>query len=237
MLMSGLKEDQGVEGNETTKTGWGGFPLLANEGGKSDIAAGAARTRGDPGKPMLREKSEANKSGLLADASLAIEVPPIPVTDDIDRKPKVIAPTDIIGEPSLLGKEDPNAEYFHLAQQALTVAALGGIFSAHRVQKPEEHIKDDENDAEDDDIADYHDKGQKAEKALASLPPIGKSLFLSLHVVTWEVDPEVVLEVGWSAVWWQENVQDAMIRNGEASAANINDPPQFEEMRDRGHFM
>jgi len=60
--------------------------------------------------------------------------------------------------------------------------------------------------------------------SIAGDPPIGRSLFISLRVVTWEGDDTTVLEVGWSAIWWQDKL--------EAKG----DEDKVEEMRDVGHI-
>ena len=53
---------------------------------------------------------------------------------------------------------------------------------------------------------------------------IGRILFMALDLVTWEKDESVILEIGWSAVWWQP--VDPEEPFGE-----------FEEMTDKGHYM
>jgi hypothetical protein len=47
---------------------------------------------------------------------------------------------------------------------------------------------------------------------------------MALDLVTWEKDESVILEFGWSAVWWQP--VDPEKPFGE-----------FEEMTDKGHYM
>ncbi len=87
--------------------------------------------------------------------------------------------------------------YFH-AQQAFIVASLGGLTGALE--------------------AGPEDVG----------PPkqTGRSLFLALDIETWEPDADVILEVGWAAVWWQEKLG---IRAEEEGG--------FEQFQDRGHYM
>lgn len=53
---------------------------------------------------------------------------------------------------------------------------------------------------------------------------IGRSLFLALEFVTWEKDENVVLELGWSAVWWQPTDPEKPFGD-------------FEEMTEKGHYM
>jgi len=47
---------------------------------------------------------------------------------------------------------------------------------------------------------------------------------MALDLVTWEKDESVILEIGWSAVYWQP--VDPEEPFGE-----------FEEMTDKGHYM
>lgn len=96
--------------------------------------------------------------------------------------------------------------YYHHAQQALLTATLGGMFEAQKGLP-----------------------GYLNEMAnLTETAPIGRSLFISLRIITWEADDTTVLEIGWSAIWWQEKLSVAEARGG--------DDDKFEEMRDAGHI-
>jgi len=104
---------------------------------------------------------------------------------------------------SLKSPTNFSSEYHFYAQQALILASVGGLAGAH-----------DGNSKED----------EKSEEALV---PIGRSLFISLKITTWEEDENVILEVGWAAIWWQEKLE--VVAKDEGS--------RYEEMRDFGHHM
>lgn len=95
--------------------------------------------------------------------------------------------------------------YYNHARQALQLASVGGMFEAYKS------------------LPEY---ASLMPSSGADQPPIGRSLFICIRVVTWEMDEETVLEVGWSAVWFQEQL-------GEVSE----DEERFEECRERGHIM
>ena len=90
--------------------------------------------------------------------------------------------------------------YFH-AQQALIVASVGGLSGALQDSSP-------------------------SVEADGPPPEIGRSLFLALDLVTWVADADVILEVGWAAVWFQDKLE-----------ADADDEATFQEMRDRGHYV
>jgi len=103
---------------------------------------------------------------------------------------------------SLYQTPDTPSQHYHHAQQALLLASQGGLVTAlaHRPDSPPE--------------------GEPTE----SQAKIGRSLFIALDLITWEKDESVILEIGWSAVWWQP--VDPEKPFGE-----------FEEMTDKGHYM
>jgi hypothetical protein len=115
---------------------------------------------------------------------------------------------------SALSSPDPKpvsnftSAYYEHAQQALLIATLGGMFEAQRGQL--EYLNELAN--------------------LSETASTGRSLFISIRAVTWEADGSTVLEVGWSAIWWQERL--------DAGAASDHRPAEdkFEEMRDTGHI-
>lgn len=85
------------------------------------------------------------------------------------------------------------------------MATLGGMFEAHKEQ------------------AQYVE-----EEDLKNAPPIGRGLFMSIRVTTWDADDETVLEVGWSALWFQERLD-----SDEAKS----EKDKYEELREVGHIM
>ena len=109
------------------------------------------------------------------------------------------------------GTRTANAEYVDLGQQAVAVAANGGVWQiGQRASRPPTGT----------------DQDQAEHPVNPVILRIGRGLFISLHVVTWEEDPSIVLEVGWAAVWWQKKL-------GEVAEAEN----EFEETSDRGHYM
>lgn len=111
---------------------------------------------------------------------------------------------NLLSPPSVFEKHEPDTptEHYYHAQQALLLASLGGLVAAlHRQAEssPEGEPTDDEK-------------------------KIGRSLFIALDVVTSEIDESIVLEIGWSALWWQP------VKPGDLKG-------EFEEMRDQGHYV
>jgi hypothetical protein len=126
---------------------------------------------------------------------------------DADAGPPSLVQSDGTSEDSrppssLYQTPDTPAQHYHHAQQALLLASQGGLVTAlaHRPDSPPE--------------------GEPTE----SQAKIGRSLFMALDLVTWEKDESVILEIGWSAVWWQP--VDPQKPFGD-----------FEEMSDKGHYM
>jgi hypothetical protein len=97
---------------------------------------------------------------------------------------------------------DTPAEHYYHAQQALFLASQGGLVGA---------LNSGDDTAPEGEPADFQKR-------------IGRSLFLALDLVTYEKDESVVLEIGWSAVWWQ--LQDPQNPTGG-----------FEQMSNKGHYM
>ncbi|WVQ97744.1 hypothetical protein IAU59_004858 [Kwoniella sp. CBS 9459] len=111
--------------------------------------------------------------------------------------------------PSELAGDYGMRYHFH-CQQAFLLAVSGGLAETFpSVAKSSDTDEADEGENE------------------VVMPEIGRSLFISLCVTRWEKDPKVILEVGWSAIWWQKKLEDEMVE-GE---------PPFEEMRDFGHLI
>jgi hypothetical protein len=97
---------------------------------------------------------------------------------------------------------DTPSEHYHHAQQALLLASQGGLVTA-LANRPDAAPEGDPTEAQ---------------------AKIGRSLFISLDLVTWEQDENVILEIGWSAVWFQP-------QNPEEPHGD------FEEMTSKGHYM
>jgi hypothetical protein len=90
---------------------------------------------------------------------------------------------------------------------------MGGLAGVHEAEeKKQEEGEKEEGEKE-------HDMSEAA--------PVGKSLFVSMKVTTWEEDENVVLDVGWAAVWWQKRIGEE-VKEGERL---------YEEMREFGHYM
>ncbi|KAK4689782.1 hypothetical protein P7C73_g302, partial [Tremellales sp. Uapishka_1] len=99
-------------------------------------------------------------------------------------------------------------------QQALIVASAGGLSAMY------------ERPADAD-----------GEKYVGPPKEIGRSLFISLKVVSWEQDPSVILEVGWNAVWWQEKRDwHETVREVGPDGNEKAEEDRFEVMRDGGHW-
>jgi hypothetical protein len=97
---------------------------------------------------------------------------------------------------------DTPAEHYVNAEQAVSVAAAGGLFGALS-NHPEHNPTGEPNDLQ---------------------KKVGRSLFLALDLETYEKDERLVLEIGWSATWWQP--EDPEDLKGE-----------FEQYQDNGHYM
>lgn len=135
---------------------------------------------------------------LNADVSAA-SVPPSPdLSESLSESLNLSAP------PSILEKHEPDTplEHHHHAQQALLLASQGGLVAA-LTKSAETAPEGEPNDEE---------------------KKIGRSLFFAIDVVTSEMDETIVLEIGWSAMWWQSVKPDDAIGD-------------FEVIRDQGHFV
>lgn len=125
-----------------------------------------------------------------------------------DLAPSVSVPEEKV-EDKPLGKTFSTDYHYH-AQQAFILASMGGLKNATaNPSKPEGE--------------DPTPSGPSIEDA------IGRSLFFALTLTTWEADEDVVLDAGWSAIWFQEK----LVREQET----LDDESRFEAMRDEGHFM
>lgn len=100
------------------------------------------------------------------------------------------------------------ANYHFLAQQALVVAAHGGVARAMIDKTRALGVSEDPI------------------PELGGLLTAGRSLFLALDIETWEADDDVVLEIGWAAIWWQRKLETTSTESQST----------VEEMRDSGHY-
>ncbi|KAK6904069.1 hypothetical protein I203_107583 [Kwoniella mangroviensis CBS 8507] len=106
---------------------------------------------------------------------------------------------------------DIGASYYYHCQQAFILAISGGLLAS--LPDSQQSVAGEE-DAEE-------------EEGLITIPEIGRSLFIALSVTRWEKDPSTMLEIGYSAIWW-EKVPDELKKE---------DGMDYEEMRDMGHFI
>jgi hypothetical protein len=207
--MSRASDDERPEG-----TGWGGFPLVKGEGdsqpGNDTRTATAAEKDQEQEQEQKQEQGVLDSDNVESDANgqerdnvselLALAkdmgIPDVPDVPEIPEPPEP-HPNPI--DYSKSSSSSPEAYFFH-AQQATVLSAAGGLARA------------------------LSDKDfPEAVEAVDDVPPeIGRSLFLALDLTTWEDDPSIVLEVGWSATWWQREENGG---NG------------MEMMHDEGHFV
>ena len=153
----------------------------------------------------------------MKDPQLTVRVAPISQEEDFANRTRALiedilpqatqTPPDEVEEEGQDGEasEQPTTfseQYFSQSQHALMYASVGGLFAANRAKDQSASL---------DKIAE-----------LAAAPPIGRGLFISINVTTWDEDDSVILDVGWSAIWWQFGVENK---------------DEVEEMRDGGHFM
>jgi hypothetical protein len=145
------------------------------------------------------------------------------------------APSTAIKEPDVndtAAQDARSKAYYYHAQQAMALAAQGGLAGVYH---PSSMIGTGATADEGSD-----DLGDGVAASYDGPPEIGRSLFLSLDVTTWEEDEEIVLEVGWAGVWWQEKL-DTENTGGDnvsqKSDVTKTKAKEFEEMRNAGHWM
>ncbi|WVQ76736.1 hypothetical protein IAR50_006410 [Cryptococcus sp. DSM 104548] len=103
--------------------------------------------------------------------------------------------------------DDQLAERYHfVASQALIIAAEGGLRNA-LAEVEAEVTPENEQPKE-----------------------VGRGSFVALAVTRWDQDPKVVLEVGWSSMYWQEVIEPGAQKDAKAK-------PVLEEVRDQGHYI
>lgn len=232
---SGRRRSKEQEEEANLSKGWGGFDLLkpvAETPCKlsshqvrpleliSAVQDAAAAEGGDPTPEVPVKESAEPADETLTLAEKLNEFERI--ASELGVKEPIARPSDM----TPAARSFPETYFFH-ATQAVVLAAAGGLNNALR-SAPD-----------------------SAEGGTASSAPkeIGRSLFFSLKLTTWEEDENVVLEVGWAATWWQEKpkgdgdekaMQDRKEKEVEAKVAEGNkgdEEGDFEEISDQGHFM
>ena len=181
-------------------TGWGGFPFKKAE--KETIIEAVCHDDVTEHQAKRRASSMGSEatpsSGIVSDSN--IEDASAIIRDEGETELGV--PIKDLASKDATAKlahkvENFTSNYYYHAQQALIVGSLGGLRGALEASPDE--------------------AGPPAE--------IGRSLFLALDVTTWETDTDVVLEVGWAALWWADS-QDGIKEDGG-----------IEETREQGHYM
>ncbi|WRT65096.1 uncharacterized protein IL334_002038 [Kwoniella shivajii] len=172
------------------------------QGRNHDRVEEAAEGTGWGGFPLVKEKDHSKD----ADDSAPV-INRSPPENDFDGGDQDHPPTP--STPFI----DLGMSYFYHCQRAFILAISGGLLaSLPDTQRPAPGEEDDEG-------------------PMSLIPPeIGRSLFISLAVTRYEKDPSVLLEVGYSAIWWQKIPQEIERKEGEANM-------DYEEMRDSGHFI
>ncbi|OXH34546.1 hypothetical protein J008_02576 [Cryptococcus neoformans] len=117
--------------------------------------------------------------------------------------------------------EKISARYHNACQRALIIAMYGGW----------KYFDSEENGPQqEEDVDGVMEEEEKKVNKLEKPSHLGRTVFVALSVTRWEKDPKVVLEVGWSAIYWQEDKW-----YGPPDA--LHTKPEFEEMRDYGHII
>ena len=201
------KKRLGNEDSENDETvGWGGFPLnsLPPSQGKRTQST-MANTTGVPVAMVANESSA--EAAEIANGNVAPQslngandlIAPDEGVKESDgvKQNQTSSPAELnTGNTASQTMDNFNSNYYFHAQQAFIIASLGGLSLAFDSKAAEP----------------------------GPPPEIGKGLFLAINLITWEDDPEVILEMGWAATWWQDKLEKA---SGE--------PP--EQMNDRGHYL
>ncbi|KAL7423265.1 hypothetical protein Q5752_002565 [Cryptotrichosporon argae] len=91
--------------------------------------------------------------------------------------------------------------YFSHAEQSMLIATQGGLACAFSVLQVAPADGEDESDGDSPaaNIADAINVDKPDEDVS---PSVGKGVFIFLRVTTWEEDPEVVLDTGYSSTWF-----------------------------------
>ncbi|KJE02513.1 hypothetical protein I311_03701 [Cryptococcus gattii NT-10] len=117
--------------------------------------------------------------------------------------------------------EQVSARYHNACQRALIISMYGGW----------KYFDSEENGPQqEEDVDGVIEEEEKKINKLEKPSHLGRTVFVALNVTRCEKDPKVVLEVGWSAIFWQEDEW-----YGPPDA--LHTKPEFEEMRDYGHII
>ncbi|WVQ83864.1 hypothetical protein IAT38_006008 [Cryptococcus sp. DSM 104549] len=176
----------------------------------SPLTSAGPATPAEPATP-------ATPASLATPSSLSRDVSPMPP-----------APTPPPAPPA--PAVDLGMRYFYFCQQALIVAAEGGFLNAYGPTPPKPFPSTTAPGAGAD------DEEEDEEGPTSQLPPeVGRSLFVSLTATRWEQDPNVVLEVGWSAVYWRPKIEGEAELDEEGVEREVEGA--FVEARDWGHWV
>ncbi|ODN75311.1 hypothetical protein L202_06492 [Cryptococcus amylolentus CBS 6039] len=201
---------QGTPAGDATPEAPPSAPEEAKAGANSKAKAGDVKPNEDDSQnPAWIKAAEEAATKVLQDFGFASNTKSDDGSDDGASRDDSLDSGDEgeDDEPQKTLTDDQLAERYHfVASQALIIAAEGGLRNA---------------------LAEV-----EAEVTPENEPPkeVGRSSFLALAVTRWDQDSKVVLEVGWSAMYWQEVIQPGSQRDGNAK-------PVFEEIRDQGHYI
>lgn len=198
--------------------------------GRADLLAGLSGVKPDVAASSEPRPSSTTETGPRTQP----EKSSLDDTDDPEIQPDILAdqmnklntlraklvPKNGMDEDNKDKADDPIEKYYFDAQQAMLLASAGGLANA---------MKEQEN-------VEKAEKGDEEEQGdIQILPEIGRSLFFALRLTTWEDDENVVLEVGWAATWWQEELSiEGQKENAENEAVGDS---RFERITEQGHIM
>lgn len=210
------KTSNASEQDPASGLGWGGFPLKPPKSAE-DEGADAAKNA-DNGEDESDDKEETTLADRLNELSqLAKEMG---IESEVPRPPS--STTD---KPETSAEETYGEKYLYHARQAAALAAAGGLAQALK--------HNPEADAAGTDGKETADQAQVPEA-------VGRSLFVSVALTTWEEDEGVVLEAGWAALWWQKKQPFEPSDTAEdkhAGSENSSSADEYEEMAESAHFM
>lgn len=210
------KTSNASEQDPSSGLGWGGFPLKAPDA-STPQDAGEGKTGPDD-----IDEGDQNEETTLADrlnelSELAKEMG---IESEVPRPPSSTA-----GKSSTSLEETFGEKYLYHARQAAALAAAGGLAQALKHEPGAGGAEEAGKDA--------------AEQAQVP-EAVGRSLFVSVALTTWEEDEGVALEAGWAALWWQKKQpSDAAdsTDDKDAEAEDEKPPDEYEEMAESAHYM
>ncbi|ORY25348.1 hypothetical protein BCR39DRAFT_590203 [Naematelia encephala] len=209
-----LRRREGLEEEEEDQeAGWGGFAPPKIGFGEEDsivpsITVNESQIAADSQLGSQQKNGMADEM-KVKDLNLGVEEPPVQTPPEVASRPDTRRKQIPQGLPPL---SEPAAttytsEHYYHAQQAVALAAAGGLLGAQTRQDQS-----------------YSRPVEPSQEAA-----VGRSLFFALNITTWEADDDVVLEVGWSAIWFQKRiVGDELDDLNELG---------YEEIRDNGHII